>query len=618
MGIEFFCGLIGLFALPGLAWSMSVDRSNVMWKAVIFGLLIQLTLGALVMLTPPGQAFFGYMNDIVRALLSFSDKGASFLFGDLVNPTVDLGGDVGTWRIGANFAFSVLPTIIFFSALMSILYYTGIMQKIVEFVAWIMMKVLGTSGAETLSVSSNIFVGQTEAPLVIKPFVKDMTKSELNTVMAGGFGTVAGGVMAAYVGMLSGYFPEIAGHLMTASVMSAPAAIVMSKLTYPEDNTPETRGEVRINAEENANNVIDAAASGAKTGLTLALNVGAMLLAFIALVKLGNQILARLGDQLYYLFTQASGFRAFLPGALFGLVLLVFAIARTAWTEDDTKYWIGGLGLIGVLSVIGYYILDPYSFYGSLIGFVLGVSLTLAWQTERVNRWITSLASLLIGSTIVGLLSYLAAGTDSSAIAGGVTVGLLGLLCSLFVYWKDPSLKSALTVLGVAVITGLIGAIFSGDVFSAWGFGEVGINALNALETLTLQKLFGYVFSVLAFLMGVPWQDLMQVGQLIGNKIVVNEFVAFLEYQQLAKAGELTYRSKVIVTYALCGFANFSSIAIQIGGIGGIAPSREHDLADLGLRAMISGALASFQTAAVAGVMVGIADYWDIGLATIG
>ncbi|MEA3507285.1 MAG: nucleoside transporter C-terminal domain-containing protein, partial [Elusimicrobiota bacterium] len=312
MGIEFYFGIAGLAAIPFLAWLMSDRKSSVMWKAVIGGLALQIILGVLVLLTKPGQLFFKGMNDIVLGLLSFSDRGAEFLFGSLINYEF----------AAANFAFSVLPTIIFFSALMSILYYTGFMQKIVEFVAWLIMRVLGTSGAETLSVSANIFVGQTEAPLVIRPFIKDMTMSELNTVMTGGFATVAGGVMAAYVGMLHPHFPAIAGHLITASIMSAPAAIVMSKLAFPEREEPATRGAVKVEIEEKDQNIIGAAASGAAAGLKLALNVGAMLLAFIAIVYMGNFAIGWSGEQLHYLITEAAGWGAFLRGAVFAFVAL--------------------------------------------------------------------------------------------------------------------------------------------------------------------------------------------------------------------------------------------------------------------------------------------------------
>jgi CNT family concentrative nucleoside transporter len=318
----------------------------------------------------------------------------------------------------------VLPTIIFFSSLMSVLYYLGIMQRVVQAMAWLFQRLLGTSGAETLSATGNIFVGQTEAPLLIKPFVGAMTLSELNTVMVGGFATIAGGVMAAYVGMLSPYFPDIAGHLLTASVMNAPAGLLISKMLVPEVGQPVTRGTVKVEIEKTERNVIEAAAAGAGQGLQLALNVGAMLLAFIALVALLN-------------------------------------------------YGVAGLG------------------------------------------------------------------------------GLVGL------------------------------------------------------EDLSLERILGWVLAPLAWLMGVPWSDAGTVGSLVGIKTVLNEFVAYLQLAGILGAGGegLEPRSAVIATYALLGFANFSSIAIQIGGIGGLAPERRGDLARLGLKAMIGGNLAAFMSASLAGML---------------
>jgi CNT family concentrative nucleoside transporter len=283
---------------------------------------------------------------------------------------------------------------------------------------------MGTSGAETLSAAGNIFVGQTEAPLLIKPFIENMTRSELMAVMTGGFATVAGGVLAAYVGMLVAYFPDIAGHLMAASVMSAPAALVIAKIMIPERGEPETRGTLELDLERPDVNVIDAASRGASEGLQLALNVGAMLLAFIALIALVNALIA-------------------------------------------------------------------------------------------------------------------------------------------------------------------------------WGGGLVG------LEDLTLERILGWILAPLAWIMGVSWADAPTVGALMGIKTVVNEFVAYLGLSDLLSgAGSLSPRSAVIATYALSGFANFSSIAIQIGGIGGIAPSRRHDLSRIGLRAMIGGSIAAFMTAAIAGMMI--------------
>ncbi|HUE77812.1 MAG TPA: nucleoside transporter C-terminal domain-containing protein [Longimicrobiales bacterium] len=431
--------VLGLLVLLGLAWALSVDRRLVDWRVLAWGLGLQLLFALFILKTPVGVAIFAGLNDVIVALLAFTTEGARFLFGNLVDNAVPVTGaeEGAAAQTGAFFAFSVLPTIIFFSSLMTLLYHLGVMQKMVKGVAWVMMRTMRTSGAETLSAAGNIFVGQTEAPLMIKPFIERMTMSELNAVMTAGFATVAGGVMAAYVGLLVAYFPDIAGHLLAASVMSAPAALVIAKLMYPEREEPATRSNLDVAVASEDANAIDAAARGAGEGLTLALNVGAMLLAFIALIALLNAVLGLIAD----------------------------------WTGLDT------------------------------------------------------------------------------------------LLLSL--------------------------------------------GALPEGQGLTLEVILGWILAPLAWLMGVPWVDAVAVGSLLGIKTVANEFVAFLQLSQMLSAGAtLSPRSIVIATYALAGFANFSSIAIQIGGIGGIAPSRRSDLSRLGLRAMIGGTLAAFLTATVAGILV--------------
>src|SRR5688500_10742314 len=265
-------GVLGVAVMIGIAVLLSYDRRRIDWRLVGAGLLLQLLFGLVVLKTDAGRGFFDRVGDIVTGLLGFQEQGARFVFGNLVQHTVPVGtpgpnGGLDTTAgyvaaTGGYFAFNVLPTIIFFSALMSVLYYLNVMQWVVKGIAWVMQKTLRTSGAETLSASGNIFLGQTEAPLLIKPFVARMTNSELNTVMVGGFATVAGGVMAAYVGMLKGYFPDIAGHLLTASVMNAPAGLVLSKMLLPETGVPETRDTLHIVVEKQETNVIEAAASG--------------------------------------------------------------------------------------------------------------------------------------------------------------------------------------------------------------------------------------------------------------------------------------------------------------------------------------------------------------------
>jgi len=408
--MEKVISFIGIFVLLGIAWLFSKNKKAINYKTVIMGILIQIVFAFLVLKFPPGRRFFEIMNDVIIKIISFSEEGAKFIFGNLIN----------NQSLGFIFAFQVLPTIIFFSSLMSVLYYLGIMQKVVLFFAKIMVRFMGTSGAESLSASANIFVGQTEAPLVVRPYVSEMTKSELLTVMTGGMATIAGGVMAAYVGILKDYIPTIAGHLLAASIMSAPAALVMAKIILPETEEPKTRGIVKLNVEITDANLIDAAANGATTGLTLALNVAACLIAFMSLLALANY---------------------------------------------------------------------------------------------------------------------------------------------------------------------LIGFIHSG---------------------LTLEKIMGWLFYPLAWIMGTPSADVSKVAEWMGQKTILNEFVAYFNMANFLKEhfGVISERAVIISSYALCGFSNFLSIAIQIGGIGGIAPNRRHDLARLGLYAVLAGSLACFMTATIAGILI--------------
>ena len=304
-GADFLGRLRGLFGVALLAvgaWALSVNRRKIPWRIVLWGLALQFIFALLILRTPVGAGVFDVANDVILAAVGFTLEGASFLFGDLVWNNVPVGtGEAGNGgfvaegrqvaRTGAFVAFNVLPTIIFFASIMTVLYHLGVMQRIVGVIAWVMQRTMRTSGAETLSAAGNIFVGQTEAPLLVKPFVDRMTQSELMAVMTGGFATVAGGVMAAYAGMLVGFFPDIAGHLMAASVMSAPAALVVAKLMVPEVEKAETAGELKTQLERPDVNVIEAAARGASEGMTLALNVGAMLLAFLAMIALLNALL---------------------------------------------------------------------------------------------------------------------------------------------------------------------------------------------------------------------------------------------------------------------------------------------------------------------------------------
>ncbi|MFW5968848.1 MAG: NupC/NupG family nucleoside CNT transporter [Persicimonas sp.] len=461
--ISFF----GILAMIGVAWLLSTKRREVDWKLVAWGVGLQLLFALIIFKVPGGDAVFEMAMTGADKVLEFTDEGSQFIFESQAT---------GQWEPALhNFAFKILPTIIFFSSLMTILYHLGVMQKIVYWLAKAMQKVLNTSGAETLSAAANIFVGQTEAPLVVKPYIEKMTRSELAVVMTGGFATVAGGVFAAYVGLLSPMFPEIGGHLLAASVMSAPAALVIAKILYPEMGEPETLGKLEMDTEKVDANLLDAASRGAGEGLKLALNVGAMLLAFIALIAMVDYLLG-------------------LPSLL--------------WNK-------------GVLGDLVVHFNDA------------GMQIPEGCTLEEVK---------------------------DAAVAGCIET-----------------------------------------MQSASGAPEAWV-----APSITLEEIFGWLFFPFAWVMGVPFDEAHTVGQLLGQKMVINEFVAYMSLAEMLQDPnvELSGRSVVISTYALCGFANFGSIGIQLGGIGGIAPSRMKDLAQIALRAMIGGTLAAFMTATVAGILV--------------
>ena len=400
-------GLLGIIIILGIAYLLSENKKKINWRLVSVGLGLQILFALIILKIPIGRRVFEFFSMSITKILDFTSEGTVFLFGNLT--------DVNTF--GSIFALNVLPTIIFFSSLMAILYYLGIMQVVVRFIARIISKLLGTSGAETLSAVGNIFLGQTEAPLLVKPYINRMTKSELTAIMVGGMSTVAGGVMAGYISM-----GVNAGHLLAASIMAAPAGLILAKILVPEVEEPETKNTTKISTEKTASNVVEAAANGASEGLSLALNVAAMLLAFVALIALLNYL----------------------------------------------------IGLIG-----------------SLFGF----------------------------------------------------------------------------------------------------------------PTLSLQWILGKLFSPLAFVMGVPLKDISIAGSLLGEKIMINEFVAYSSLSNYITEGILQEKTVLILTYALCGFANISSIAIQIGGIGGIAPNKKSTIAKLGLKTLIGGALATCLTGTIAGIL---------------
>lgn len=425
--MERLISLLGMGTLLGIAYIMSNNRREIKLRTVLVGTGIQFCLGLLLLWWKPGAEAFRWLAAQVYAFLQLSQVGVNFLFGELGNPK--------NYAIyGTQIALIIASTIIFFSAFVAILYYLGIMQLVIEAMARFMRWAMRTSGSESLSCSANIFVGMTEAPLLIRPFLDGLTRSELHAVMVGGFATIAGGVMASYMSL---GIP--APHLIAASVMSAPAALVMAKIMFPETGHSQTAGDARVPRTRLYDNVLDAAARGTTDGMRLAVNVVAMLISFLALLALADVILG--------------------------------------WFD-----------------------------------------------------------SLIDGKILGGAL------TENS--------------------------------------------------------GYDGIFPAN------LKILFGTIFSPLAFLMGVPWSEAGTVGNLLGTKIAANEFVGYLKLSQLIADGHLSERSITIATYALCGFANFGSIGITIGGIGALAPGRRSELAQLGLKAMIGGALASWMTATIAGMLI--------------
>jgi CNT family concentrative nucleoside transporter len=413
--------LLGLFAMIGLAWACSLNRKRFPWRTVWTGLALQMVFALAVLKTEAGSRSFEFANAAVTRLLGFANEGAKMVFGPLADPALL------TDKWGAQNAFifvvTVTATIILVSALSSVLYHYGILQRVVRGMAWVMQRAMRTSGSESLAAAANIFMGQTEAPLVVKPYLPRMTRSELLALMVPGMASIAGGVLAAYVafGIRAGR-TDMAGHLITASFMSAPAALLIAKVMLPETEASETAAGASAKIERESTNGIDALCRGASEGMMLSINVMAMLIAFVAVVALVNFLLA---------YPQTS----------------------------------------------------------------LGV------------------------------------GTP-----------------------------------------------------------------------VTLQKLFGWINAPFAWLIGVPWKDCVTVGQVMGERIVLNEFVGYLSLS--GHAAKLDSRSFILATYALCGFANFSSIAIQIGGIGALAPTRRADLAQLGLRAMVGGLLACYMTACVVGILL--------------
>ena len=404
-----FTGFIGIFTILIIAYLLSNNRKAIKFETIFWGVGLQVFFGLIILKIPFIKSQFFFVDRIFKTLISFSDKGSDFLFSSFIP-------NVGYHEAMVNFAFRALPVVIFFSSLISVAYHFGVVQIVVKWIAKLMEKSMKTSGAETLSISANIFVGQTEAPILIRPYINNMTKSELMAVMTGGFATVAGSVLALYVLWLE-KIPGIAGHMLAASIMSAPAALVISKLIYPETEKTKTIDDLNLNIAKNSDNAMDALGRGATDGLKLAANIGAMLIAFIS-----------------------------------------------------------------ILSMVNY--------------------------------------------------------------------------------------------------------------------------SLDYVFHMSLQEMLGYIFAPLAWTMGIPWEEANIVGRLMGEKIVLTELIAYGSLGDLINNNMISNRSAIIASYALCGFANFGSIGIQLGGIGAMAPQKRNILSQIALKAMIGGALASWLTATVAGILI--------------
>ncbi|CED61697.1 Nucleoside permease NupC [Moritella viscosa] len=406
--MNFVMGIVGVFVLLGLAVLLSDNRKAINLRTVGGAFAIQVAIGAFILYFPPGKELLQGLSFGVAKVIGYGNEGIQFLFGDLAK-----------FKLGFIFAINVLPVIVFFSSLIAVLYYIGVMSVVINFIGGGLQKLLGTSRSESLSATANIFVGQTEAPLVVRPFIKSMTKSELFAVMVGGLASIAGSVLAGYAGL--GIKIE---YLVAASFMAAPGGLLMAKIIKPETETPKvTLDDLDDSEDEKPANVLDAAAAGASSGMMLALNVGAMLIAFVGLIALANGI------------------------------------------------------------------------------------------------------------------------------------------------------------------TGSIGGLFD-------------------MPDLTIQMILGKVFSPLAFIIGVPWHEAEAAGSFIGQKLVVNEFVAFLDFVSYIKNNELSEHTQIIISFALCGFANFSSIAILLGGLGSLAPTRRADIASMGMKAVLAASLANLMSAALAGLFL--------------
>ena len=479
-------GLLGIFSLVLIAVLFSRNRKAINWKLVGIGLFVQLSLAVCVLYLPPVQMVFEFVGKIFVKIMGFTGSGATFLFGSLLN----------TQSFGYIFAFQVLPTIIFFSALSSLLYYLNVIQKVVQAISWLLRKALKISGAEGLTVAGNIFLGQTESPLLIKGYLKNMNVSEIFLVMTAGMATIAGGVMASYIGMLGGGEPAtqllFAKHLLSASVMAAPGAVVFAKIIMPQ--TEAVIETTSIEKNQVGTNVLDAISNGTTDGLKLAVNVAGMLLVFIAFVAFAN-----------YLISKFIGSYA-ISGVVLGIALLCLVIFAT-----------------------------------------------LVWYKKKKQKGLKIALWVSVALTVIGIINLLSVnlGTD-------------------FVFNKFISEMSG-----------------------------------GRYVELNFQFIVGLFFSPVVMLMGISPADAIAVGQLLGEKTIMNEFVAYESLNRLIQSGIFSDpKSIVMSTYMLCGFANISSIGIQIGGIGSLAPSTRPWLTKYGPYVVLAGTLVSCTSATIVGMFI--------------
>lgn len=473
-------GLLGMLSVILIAFIFSSNRRAINWKVVIIGLAIQVLLAIGVLTVPVVQTFFEFVSKIFVQVLSFTNAGSEFLLGNLMD----------TESFGYIFAFQVLPTIIFFSALTSVLFYLGIIQKIVYALAWVMTKAMRLSGAESLSVAGNIFLGQTESPLMIKAYLEKMTKSEILLVMLGGMATLAGGVLAAYISFLGNgdQVQELlfAKHLLAASIMAAPGAVVVSKILVPQ--TEKINQEISINQEKLGSNFLEAMSNGTTEGFKLAANVAAMLLVFVSFIAMFNFIVEQVGGWSPFIF-------------------VIFIITTVFIIFKIKKFAIKATGILGLLLL-----------------FIIVFNYLWSWPMENA----------------ISINSYIAELTD------------------------------------------------------------------GAHQVISLEFILGYTFAPLMWLLGVATEDITLVGRLLGEKIIMSEFIGYVSLSELKEAGAFThYKSIIMATYMLAGFANFASIGIQIGGIGSLAPGKKTLLSQYGMKALLGGTLASLMSATIVGMIMG-------------